>query len=113
MPTTRSPSLQAAARARVEHPAQRLVPEHQARLARRRPAVLALDDLDVRPADADGDGLDEHRPVVRVRLGDVLEARGLGLVWFDGDGLHAQAFLHSLRRNAIIEELFGIGRSAF
>jgi hypothetical protein len=54
-----------AARARVDHPAQGFVPEHEARLALRSPAVLALHDLDVGPAYADGDGFHEDRPGAR------------------------------------------------
>ena len=88
MPTTRSPFCSAAARARVDHPAEGFVPEHEARLARRGPAVLALDDLDVGPAHADGDGFHEHRPVADVRLGDVLQACRSRLVRFYGDGFH-------------------------
>ena len=80
--------LQRAARARVDHPAERLVPEHEARLALGGPAVLALHDLDVGPADADRDGFHEDRPVARVGLGDVFEARAPRLARFDGDGLH-------------------------
>ena len=68
--------LERAVRARVHHAAQGLVPEHQARLAARRPPVLALHDLDVGPADADRDGFHEDRPVACVGLGDVLEACG-------------------------------------
>ena len=63
-----------AGRTRIDDAAERLVAEHQPRLARRRPAVLAFDDLDVGPAHADGDRLDEHGPVARVGLGNVLEA---------------------------------------
>ena len=66
--------LQPAARARVDHPAEGFVAEHEARLAGRRPAVLALDDLDVGAADADGDGFHENRTVARVGLRNVLQA---------------------------------------
>ena len=63
-----------AGRTRVDDAAERLVAEHKPRLARRRPAVLAFDDLDVGPAHADCDRLDEHGPVARVGLWDVIEA---------------------------------------
>ena len=75
MPTTRSPFCKPPVGPWVEDPAERFVPEHQPALARRRPSVLALDDLDVRPADADRDGFDKHRPAAHVGLGYVLEAR--------------------------------------
>ena len=84
--------LQAAGRARLEDPAERFVPEHQPRPARRRPSVLAFDDLDVRSADADRDGFDEHRPFARVWLGYVLETGAPRVVWFDGNGLHVCPF---------------------
>jgi hypothetical protein len=75
-------------RARVYDPAQRLVSEHEACLALRRPAVLSLDDFDVGPAHADRDGFHQDRPAACVRLGDVFEACGIGLVRFNGDRLH-------------------------
>src|SRR4030095_3230364 len=53
--------LKAAGRPRVEYAAERFVPKHQPRPARRRPSELAFDDLDVRPADADRAGFDAHR----------------------------------------------------
>ena len=71
--------LERGVRAWVHDPAQRLVPEHEARLALRRPAVLALDDLDVGPAHADRDGFHEDRPAACVRLGDVFETCGVRL----------------------------------
>ena len=83
--------LEPAARARVEHPAEGLVAEHEARVARGGPAVLALGDLDVRPADADGHGLHEDRALARVGLGNVLEPGGPGLPGLDGDRLHEVA----------------------
>ena len=64
------------------------MPEHEARLSGGRPAVLALHDLDVGAADADRDGLDEDRALVRVGFGDVFELRGLGLERKYGDGFH-------------------------
>src|SRR6186713_1867180 len=76
-----------AGRARVDDAAERLVAEHQPRLARRCPAVLAFDDLDVGPADADCDRLDEYGPVARVGLWDVIEAGAPRCLWQDGDGL--------------------------
>ena len=49
--------------------AERLVTEHEPLVTRRRPAVLAREDFQVRPADADRDRLDEHRTLILGRLG--------------------------------------------
>ena len=49
--------------------------EHEAGLARRRPAIRALDDLDIGAADADGDSLHEDRTVARVGLRHMLSPR--------------------------------------
>jgi hypothetical protein len=91
MPTTRSP--EAASRTRIDHPAERLVAQHQPVLARRRPAVLALGDLRVGAAHANCHGLDQHRPVTLVRLGSVLVVGAARLLRLDGDRLHAQGLL--------------------
>ena len=80
MPTTRSPFLSAPVGPGIDDAAEGFVPEHETRLARRRPAVLALDDLDVGPAHADGDGFHEHRALARVRLGDVFQTCGAGFL---------------------------------
>ena len=91
--------LQGARRARVEDAAERLVAQHQARRARGRPAVLALDDLDVGPADPDGDRLDEDRALVDLGLRDLFAAGGSRLHRLDGDGFHSLApFLRRARR---------------
>ena len=66
--------------------------EHQPRLTRRCPAVLAFDDLDIGPAHADCDRLDKHGPVARVGLWDVIEAGAPRCVWQDGDGLQVDPF---------------------
>jgi hypothetical protein len=71
------------------------VAEYKPRLARRRPAVLAFDDLDVGPAHADGDRLDEHGPVARVGLRDVIQAGTPGCVRLDGDGFQADLIADS------------------
>ena len=52
-------------------------------------AILATD---VGAAHADRDRLDEDRPVAHIRLGDVLEARGPGLVRFQGDDCQLDSF---------------------
>ena len=79
---------QSSARTGMDDAAERLVAEDEARLARRRPAVLAFHDLDVRTAYADGDRLDEHRPVARVGLRDVLEPCSFWRVRLNSDGFH-------------------------
>jgi hypothetical protein len=48
------------------------MPQNQTGLARRRPAILALDDLDIGAADPNSDSLHEYRTVARVGLRDVL-----------------------------------------
>ena len=88
MPTTRSPSLQPAARARIQHTAEGFVAQYEARLAGRRPAVLPLHDLDVGPADADGDGFDKYRALACVGLGDILQPCGPRLLRLYGNRLH-------------------------
>ena len=97
MPTTRSPVLSAGLRTRVEHAAEGLVAEHEALLPGWGPAVFSLDDLDVGPADADGDRFDEHRAVAHIRLRDVFEPRGARLLRFDGDRFHVCVLLVSGR----------------
>src|SRR5262249_41352259 len=52
---------------RIDDATERFVTEDEASLAFRRPAVLALGDLDVGAADADGDRLDDDRAIPRVR----------------------------------------------
>ena len=68
------PLVKRTARPGVHHAAQGFVPEHQALLAFRGPAVLAFHDFDVRAADADGHRFHENRPVARVGLRNVLQA---------------------------------------
>ena len=81
--------LQPSGGTRVDDATERLVPEDETRRARRRPAVLALGDLDVGPADADRDRLDEDRALASVGLGHVLASRASGLVGFDRDRFHS------------------------
>jgi asparagine synthase (glutamine-hydrolysing) len=77
-------------RRRFEHPAERLVPEHQPVLAVRRVAVVAAQDLRVRPAHADRRHLDEHRALVGRRLGELREAGRTAATGRDDEGLHAR-----------------------
>jgi hypothetical protein len=85
--------LERGVRARVHHPAQGLVPEHQARLALRSPAVLSFYDLDVGPAHADRDRLHQHRPATHVRLRDVFQTCSVRFVRFDRNRLHLRFLL--------------------
>jgi hypothetical protein len=52
--------LQPGDRARVDHPAERLMTQNKARLSGWGPAILALHDLDIGPADTDGNCFHEH-----------------------------------------------------
>ena len=70
------------------HPAQRFVPDDEPVLARRRPPVLAVDDLQVGAADADRLGLDQDGPVVRRWLRHVGDRDRAWLPGDDGDGAH-------------------------
>ena len=69
MPTTRSPAATPASVRRLEHPAERLVAEHEPVAALGRPAVLAARDLAVGAADAERERLRRapHRPRSRAR----------------------------------------------
>src|SRR6478735_4080659 len=62
--------------------------EDQSIPPRGRPAVFAGDDLDVRPADADGQGLDQDRTVLGRGLGHVVETGGAGGARQYGQGSH-------------------------
>ncbi len=55
--------------------------EHEARLAGRSPAVLALHDLDVRPTNADGNGFHEDRALMGVRFRKIFEPGCPGISW--------------------------------
>src|SRR5258706_14149192 len=55
----------------VHHTAKGFVSQHEARLARRRPAVFPLYDLDVGPADADGDAFSIYSSFACLWLGVV------------------------------------------
>jgi hypothetical protein len=49
--------------------------QHEIFFPGRSPTVLPLDNLDVGPADADRNGLDEYRPVADIWLGYLLQPR--------------------------------------
>ena len=72
---------------RRNHPAQRLVPDDQPVLPRRRRPVLAVDDLQVGPADAHRLGLDKDGTVPLRRLRHLAE--GDGALLFRDDGYRA------------------------
>ena len=75
----------------IEDSTQRFMTQDQALAARRRPAVRAGGDLDVRPADAHRHRLDHDRPGVLVRLGDLLEANRVFDQWLDRDCFHGSS----------------------
>jgi hypothetical protein len=68
------------------------MPEHQPFAAWRRPAVLALADLQIGAAYPDGEGLDQQLALLGGWLGQVVEAGRLRLQRDDGDCLHAHSF---------------------
>ena len=78
-----------AARARVHHPAEGFVAEHEACLARRGPTVLPLHDLDIGPADPDGDGFDEYRTFTHIGLRNFFQLGASRLPGLYSDCLHA------------------------
>ena len=88
MPTTRSPFLSPPLGPGSSTRPSDSWPSTRRACARGSPAVLALGDLDVRPADADGHGFHEDRALAGVGLGDVLEPGGPGLAGLDCDRLH-------------------------
>jgi hypothetical protein len=49
------------------------VPEHKAFFARGRPAIFALHDFDVCPANPNSDRLDKYCSVLRIRLRDIFK----------------------------------------
>ena len=79
---------EAAAVGRLEHAAERLVAEDQPLLARRRPAVLAVDDLAVGAADAERDPVDEQLARARLGLGHVDDGGRAGLQRDHGECAH-------------------------
>jgi hypothetical protein len=70
------------------HPAERFVPDDEAVLSRRRRPVIAVDDLQVRAADADRLRQDQDRTVLRRRLRHVRQRHGALLPGNDRDGPH-------------------------
>jgi hypothetical protein len=80
---------EAAARRRLAHAAERLVAEDQPLGARRRPAVVAVDDLAVGAAHPEGDAVDEQLAVAGLGIGHVGDGRGAGLEGDDGQRAHA------------------------
>ena len=71
IPTTRSPFLNELLSTWINDAAEGFMSQHQARLSRRRPAVFPLDDLDVRPADADGYRFDQDRALTQIGLRNI------------------------------------------
>ena len=62
--------------------------QHEARLARRRPAVFPLDDLDVRSTDTDGDGFHEDRALAHIGLRKIFVPGCPGLFGFYSNRFH-------------------------
>jgi hypothetical protein len=65
----------------LDDPAQGLVAEHRPLVARRRPAVLAVGNLEVGAADSYRQRLNQHRPLPGRRLGNVVQAGRSRLSW--------------------------------
>ena len=80
--------VQPANRSRIQYAPQGFVPQHEAWLAWRRPAVLPLHDLGVGPTDPDSDGFHEYRAVADVRFRDILQTCASRSLGFDGNRLH-------------------------
>jgi hypothetical protein len=64
------------------------VPQHHPRSVGRRLADRAIQDLEVRAADADGQRADQQVAARAGRLGDLLQPGAACFAWFDGDGAH-------------------------
>src|SRR5262249_28452867 len=62
--------------------------QHEARLSGRSPAVLALGDLYVRPADPNRDSFHEHRAASDIRLRNIFQFRGARFLWLYSDRSH-------------------------
>ncbi|MCJ7825506.1 MAG: hypothetical protein MUP44_11455, partial [Anaerolineales bacterium] len=80
--------VEGAARTWIDDTAEGLVPQHQARRARRSPAVFALDNLDVRPTDADSHGFNQDRAFSLIRLGHLFVPGGPGCFRFYCNRFH-------------------------
>lgn len=82
----------------LDHPAQRLVPEHQMIRAGWGLAVFALDDFEVRAADPHRDRLHQDRTLLRGRLRVVVEQpQRAGYPWNDSHSAHAPILVRSRR----------------
>jgi len=62
--------------------------EYQARRAWRSPAVFALDNLDVRPANADSHGFNQDRAFTHIRLWNLFVPGGPGCFRFYSNRFH-------------------------
>jgi hypothetical protein len=80
---------EAAAVRRLANAAERLVAEDEPLGAGRRPAVLAVHDLAVGAADAEGDAVDQQVARAGLRLRHVDDRRRAGLQRDDGECAHA------------------------
>src|SRR5204862_7850048 len=86
---------EAAAGRRLEYRAAGFMARHQTGAARRRPAVVAGDDLAIGAADAERQRLRQHGPRIVGRLWPVLELDRSGLTGGDGDRFHGSTELIS------------------
>jgi hypothetical protein len=62
--------------------------QHEARLSGRCPAVFAIGNLDVGPANADGDGFHEDRSFAHIGLRNRLQKRAARFLWFYSNSFH-------------------------
>src|SRR5262247_3061346 len=62
--------------------------QYEARLSGRSPAVLALGDLHVCPADPNRNSLHEHRAVSEIGLRNIFQLSGVRFLWFYRDRFH-------------------------
>src|SRR5215510_7393152 len=67
---------------------ERLVSDDEALMSRWRGSVAGRDDIAVRPADSEGNGLNEDAPAVLARDLERIEAERIGDARLDRDGLH-------------------------
>ena len=72
----------------AKHFAERLVPEDQACLSRRRRTVLARDDFAIRAAHADIERTQQHARAVGVRFRQQVQLGGIGAPGQDGQRMH-------------------------
>ena len=80
--------FEAAAGRRFLDAAEQFMTDDQALLPRRRPAIMASDDLAVGAANAERQRAHQHCAIARRRRLDVIEPDGIGTARYDGEGAH-------------------------